>query len=308
MGYDEIARLRNLFLRDTDGLLNHTQRLILIIVLSYDNPTDSRGCFVPHEDLIAINLLKARAWLENMHHLADGSKWESNKRIPCSHPNCLNKETHLGIIRKTGRAYKGKAQGYKVDLDRYEYLLSMRHGAPLESLNELESTHLDTVKGAPISTIGSATAHPYKQHKQDKQLLQETHVEEKEVVVLGVKKLNNFLDKKLELHKRFRADKEIVQLLTALRAKGVLWITVEKALEAVGAPTINNPQGYVRKKLQTLLEVSPQGQSFTPSQSLDQALTNTDRVTPEQIQELRDLEKLDIEKLLDTKSHWNPPA
>jgi hypothetical protein len=175
----------------------------------------------------------------------------------------------------------------------------MRHGAPLDPVINLESMHLDTVKGAPISTIGSATAHPYKQHKQDKQLLQETHDGKSEVVVLGVKKLNNFLDKKLELHKRFRVDSEIAQLLTDLRAKGVPWITVEKALEAVGAPTINNPQGYVRKKLQTLLEVSPQGQSFTPSQPLDQELRRTDRITPDQIQELRDLERIDIKTLLD---------
>ena len=305
MGFTEIVRLRELFARDTDGLLNPTQRLILITITSYDNPTDQRGCFVPHDDLIAQIGLKARAWLENMHHLADGSKWESNKRVPCSHPDCSKKETHLEIIRKTGRAYKGKAQGYKVDLNRYEYLLSMRHGAPLDPIINLESVHLDTVKGAPIDTIGSATAHPYKQHNQDKQLLQETHDGKNEVVVLGVKKLNNFLDKKLELHKRFRVDSEIAQLLTDLRAKGVTWITVEKALEAVGAPTINNPQGYVKKKLQTLLEVSPQGRSFVDP--LPQLVQQLD-ITPEQIQELRDLEKIDIRALVDTDTFRIPPA
>jgi hypothetical protein len=181
----------------------------------------------------------------------------------------------------------------------------MHHGAPLDPVINLESMHLDTVKGAPIDTIGSANAHPYKQHKQDKQLLQETHEGKSEVVVLGVKKLNNFLDKKLELHKRFRVDSEIAQLLTDLRAKGVTWITVEKALEAVGAPTINNPQGYVRKKLQTLLEVSPQGRSFVDP--LPQLVQELD-ITPEQIQELRDLEKIDIRALVDTDTFRIPPA
>lgn len=132
MGYSEIARLRDLFARDTKGLLNITQRLIVIMICTYENPDDPRGCFKNHATVLNQVNLKERAWLENLHHLGDGSKWEKNKRVPCSQTDCLDKETHLRIIRKTGRAYKNNAQGYKLDLDRYEHLLSMRHGAPLE--------------------------------------------------------------------------------------------------------------------------------------------------------------------------------
>jgi hypothetical protein len=247
MGYSEIARLRDLFARDTDGLLNITQRLIVDIINSYENPDDPRGCFKNHATLLDIVHLKERAWLENLHHLGDGTKWENNKRVPCSHLDCQGKETHLRIIKRTGRAYKNNAQGYKVDLYRYEHLLSMRHGAPLEVDTPPDSVHLETVKGAPIDIKGRMSAHPYKQDKQDKQLQESSYVNS----------LNDFLEKKLETTKLFRVDPVIAQLLADIEAKGFTYKAVETALEAVGEPSINNPKGYVKSKLQTLLEGVP---------------------------------------------------
>jgi hypothetical protein len=247
MGYSEIARLRDLFARDTDGLLNITQRLIVDIINSYENPDDPRGCFKNHATLLDIVHLKERAWLENLHHLGDGSKWESNKRVPCSHFDCEGKETHLRIVKRTGRAYKGNAQGYKLDLNRYEYLLSMRHGAPLEVDTPPDSVHLETVEGAPIDIKGRTSAHPYKQDKQDKQLQESSYLNS----------LNNFLKDKLETAKLFRLDPEMSRLLADIEAKGFTYKAVETALEAVGEPSINNPKGYAKSKLQTLLECVP---------------------------------------------------
>ena len=247
MGYSEIARLRDLFARDTDGLLNQTQRLIVIIICTYENPDDPRGCFKNHATVLNQVNLKERAWLENLHHLGDGSKWEKNKRVPCSQTDCLDKETHLRIIRKTGRAYKNNAQGYKLDLDRYEHLLSMRHGAPLEVDTPPDSVHLETVKGAPIDIKGRTSAHPYKQDKQDKQLQESSYQNS----------FYNFLKDKLETNKLFRVDPEIKQLLADIEAKGFTWKAVETALEAVGEPSINNPKGYAKSKLRDLLEGVP---------------------------------------------------
>lgn len=248
MGYNEIDRLRKLFIRDTEGLLNQTHRLILITITSYDNPDDPRGCFVAHQDLLALCHLKTRAWQENLHHLTDGAgKWEQNKRVACSHIDCVGKETHLRIVKRTGRAYKNNAQGYKVDLNRYESLLSMHHGAPLDLVPDQESVHLETVKHAPNDTIGRAIVHPYKQDKQDKQLQESGYINS----------FNNFLKNKIETEKLFRVDPETTQLLADIRAKGFTYKAVERALEAVGEPSINNPRGYVKARLRELLEGEP---------------------------------------------------
>ena len=247
MGYSEIARLRDLFARDTDGLLNITQRLIVDIINSYENPDDPRGCFKNHATLLLIVHLKERAWLENLHHLGDGTKWENNKRVPCSHLECQGKETHLRIIKRTGRAYKNNAQGYKVDLNRYEHLLSMRHGAPLEVDTPPDSVHLETVEGAPIDIKGRTSAHPYKQDKQDKQLQESSYLNS----------FNDFLKSKLETNKLFRVDPETSQLIADFEAKGFTYKAVETALEAVGEPSINNPRGYVKSRLRDLLQGEP---------------------------------------------------
>lgn len=247
MGYSEIARLRHLFARDTDGLLNQTQRLIVLTINSYENPDDPRGCFQDHAILCAEVGVQPRAWYENLHHLTDGTKWEKNKRVPCSHLDCETKETHLRIVKRTGRAYNNNAQGYKLDLNRYEYLLSMRHGAPLEVDTPPDSVHLETVKGAPIDIKGRTSAHPYKQDKQDKQLQESSYLNS----------FNNFLKSKLETNKRFRVDPETTHLLADIEAKGFTWKAVETALEAVGEPSINNPKGYVKSKLRDLLEGVP---------------------------------------------------
>jgi hypothetical protein len=186
--------------------------------------------------------VKTRAWQENLHHLTDGAgKWEQNKRVPCSHIDCVGKETHLRIVKRTGRAYKGNAQGYKADLNRYESLLSMRHGAPLDLVPDQVSVHLETVEHAPNDKIGRALVHPY---KQDKQLQESSYVNS----------LNDFLKSKLETSKLFRVDPFIAQMLADIEAKGFTYKAVDTALEAVGEPSIKNPKGYAKAKLQTLLE------------------------------------------------------
>lgn len=246
MGYSEIARLRDLFARDTDGLLNITQRLIVDIINSFENPNDPRGCFKNHATLLNIVHLKERAWLENLHHLGDGTKWENNKRVPCSHLDCQGKETHLRIIKRTGRAYKNNAQGYKVDLNRYEHLLSMRHGAPLEVDTSPDSVHLETVKGAPIDIKGRTSAHPYKQDKQDKQLQESSYLN----------LVNDFLTNRLGANKLVR-DPEIAKLLSELEAKGFTHKAVEGALEALGAPSIHTPKKFIVSRLEVLLGGEP---------------------------------------------------
>lgn len=244
MSYREIDRLRNLFERDIDGLVNPTQRLILIVVTSYEGKD---GCYVGSARLEKVVGLKSRALLENMHHLTDGSKWEKNKRVPCSHPDCVKKETHLKIIKRNARAYKGTQQNYTTDLDRYEYLLSMRHGAPIEQELETESMHLDTDKGALEGNKGSALVHPYRHERHERQLHESSFVN----------LFNNFIRKQLPTEKLFRVDSKIVELLHQLESKGFSFKAVETALEAVGADSMNNPKAFTLSRLQTLVEGEP---------------------------------------------------
>ncbi len=244
MSYREINRLRNLFARDTDGLINPTQRLILIVITSHEG---KQGCYVGSARLEAMVGLKPRALLENMHHLTDGAKWDKNKRVPCSHPDCVKKETHLGIIKRNARAYKGVQQNYSTDLDRYEHLLSMRHGAPFEEEFDTSSMRLDAVKGALEGNEVSASAHPYRQE------IQEIQLQVSSFIVL----FQEFIMKQLPSEKRFRVDSKINKLLEQLEAKGFSFKAVETALEAIGADTMNNPLGFALSRLQTLLEGEP---------------------------------------------------
>ena len=245
MSYSEIARLRDLFARDTAGLVNITQRLILYTITTYEG---ERGCYIGSARLQSETLLKPRALLENMHRLTDGSKWVSNERVPCSHPKCGEKEIpHLNIIKRNARAYKGTQQNYRVDLNEYERLLSMHDGAPFNTVRDLGSVQLETVEHAPESIIGSATMHPYRQDKQDKQL------QESSYVIL----FNNLIKSKVEPTKLFRADPTIVKLLDDLQAKSFTFNAVENALEAVGASSMHTPKVFARTQLQALLSGEP---------------------------------------------------
>lgn len=245
MSYSEIARLRDLFARDTTGLVNITQRLILYTVTSYEG---ERGCFIGSARLQSETHLKPRALLENMHRLTDGAKWFSNERVPCSHPKCGEKEiAHLNIIKRNARAYKGTQQNYRVDLNEYERLLSMHDGAPFNTVTDLGSVHLETVEHAPESVIGSATVHPYRQDKQDKQQQESSYVIS----------FNKLIKTKVEHSKRFHADIGIVDLLDKLEAKSITFKAVETALEALGADWIKSPKAFTIKTLQTLLEGEP---------------------------------------------------
>ena len=245
MSYSEIARLRDLFARDTAGLVNITQRLILYTITTYEG---ERGCYIGSARLQSETLLKPRALLENMHRLTDGSKWVSNERVPCSHPKCGEKEiAHLNIIKRNARAYKGTQQNYRVDLNEYERLLSMHDGAPFNTVRDLGSVQLETVEHAPESIIGSATMHPYRQDKQDKQLQESSYVN----------LFNDLIKTKVEPTKLFRADQVIEKLLTELEAKSFTFNAVETALEAVGASSINNPRVFTRTQLQALVEGEP---------------------------------------------------
>ena len=246
MSYTEIARLRDLFARDlSPRLLNSSQRLILITVTTYEG---EKGCYVGSKRLEAVTGLGARALLENMHYLADGSKWVRNERVPCSHSDCLDKDiAHLNIIKRNARAYKGTQQNYRVDLNQYERLLSMRDGAPFSSVIDLQSVHLETVEHAPESVNGRATVHPYKQDKHNKQQQESSYVIS----------FNKLIKAKVERSKVFHADGVIVDLLDKLEAKSITYSAVERALEAVGGDWVKSPKAFTIKALQTLLDGEP---------------------------------------------------
>lgn len=246
MSYTEIARLRDLFAQDlSPRLLNNAQRLILIVITTYEG---DKGCYVGSKRLEAVTGLGARALLENMHYLADGSKWVRNERVPCSHSDCLDKDiAHLNIVKRNARAYKGTQQNYRVDLNQYERLLSMRHGAPFSSVTDLQSVHLETVEHAPESVTVRATVHPYRQDKQEK------HLHESDYVIM----FNNLIKSRVEPTKRFRADPTLVRLLDDLKAKSFTFKAVEQALEALGADWVTSPKGFTINALRTLLEAEP---------------------------------------------------
>jgi hypothetical protein len=246
MSYTEIARLRDLFARDlSPRLLNNAQRLILITITTYEG---EKGCYVGSKRLEDETGLGARAFLKNMHYLADGSKWEHNKRVPCSSSDCIDKDiAHLNIIKRNARAYKGTQQNYRVDLNQYERLLSMRDGAPFSSVIDLQSVPLDTVEHAPESVNVRATVHPYKQDKHNKQQQESSYVIS----------FNKLIKAKVERSKVFHADGVIVDLLDKLEAKSFTYNAVERALEAVGGDWVKSPKAFAIKALQTLLEGEP---------------------------------------------------
>ncbi len=237
MGYDNIAPLRNLFARDSDGLLNQTQRLILQTIVTYES--DGKGCFVGYDRLAAETGLKKRALQENLHYLGDGLVWKDGKRNLCTNSEC---KAHLKIVKTSHYARRGKQQVLRTDLRAYERELSMRDGAPIE----VASMQSGAVKGVPISEIASAIAHPYKQEIHNKQLNESFAV-----------KLQSYLRTKLANSKRFAISPALVQLCDELEHKGTSFKAIEAEISAVDSDSILNPKAWVTSRLKDLVAREP---------------------------------------------------
>jgi len=237
MGYDNIAPLRNLFARDSEGLLNQTQRLILQTIVTYES--DGKGCFVGYDRLAAETGLKKRALQENLHYLGDGLVWKDGERNLCTNTEC---KAHLKIVKTSHYARRGKQQVLRTDLRAYERELSMRDGAPFEVV----SMQSEVAKGVPVSEIVSATAHPYKQEIQDKQLQESYAV-----------RLQSYLRTKLPNSKRFGVTPALIQICDELEHKGTSFKAIEAEISAVDSDSILNPKAWVTSRLKDLATREP---------------------------------------------------
>jgi hypothetical protein len=248
MGYDKLIGLRDLFEKDT-GLLNPTQRLILILMVEIEG---TEGFFLDFERYRSMTGLKKRALLQNLHLLRDGKFYKDGFYSPC--PNLEHK--HLNIIKTERYAKAGASQTYRTDLTAYETLISVHLSAPTNTLNqttsvhlETESVHLEVIKGAPTSQLGSTPVHPYIQDIQDIQDIQE---HESFAVKLQV-----FLNKKLPNEKRFTLSTDLNRLCGELERKGTSFKALETALSPVGEGSIHSPKAFVKSRLEDLMTREP---------------------------------------------------
>ena len=249
MGYDKLAGLRDLFERDTAGILNPPQRLILFIMVSVEGKD---GFFLDFEHFRRQTGLKKRALLQNLHYLRDGKSYKDGSYSPC-----VNLEhKHLDIVRTEHYARTGTKQTYRTDLTVYETLLSVHVGAPSNTLNqstsvhlETESVHLEVIKGAPTSQLACAPEHPYIQDIQD---IQDIQGQESYAV-----RLQRFLDTKLSNEKRFTVTHDLVRVCRELSAKGTSFKAIEAVLSPVGEGSIHNPPAFVRARLNDLATREP---------------------------------------------------
>ena len=249
MGYDKLAGLRDLFERDT-GLLNQTQRFILDLMTQIEGV---QGFFLESERFYSMVGLNKRAVLTNLHYLGDGKSFKDGSWKPCAKLECKG---HLLIVSRDNRAKPGTKQVYRTHLAVYETLISVHASAPIITFGETnsvrlepESVHLEVIKGAPTSQLGSTPVHPYIQDIQDIQDIQE---QESYAV-----KLQNFLDTKLSNEKRFTVTHDLVRVCGELSAKGTTFMALETALSAVGKDSIHNPPAFVRARLNDLVTHEP---------------------------------------------------
>ena len=253
MGFRDISRLRNLFAKDSTGLLNQTQRLILHTIIGYEDDKTGKGCFVGLPRLCEETGLKKRALLQNLHYLGDGRSYKDDSYRPCE---TCEPESHLNIIRTSHYARKGKQQVYHTDLNALESLLSVRDGAPITPIIEPTSVHLETqsvhpreIQGAPTSQLGSTPVHPYIQEIQD---IQDIQAQES----YGVR-LKSFLDKKLPNEKHFAVTLDLLRMCSELERKGTSFRAIESEITPVGEISIINPKAFVKSRLMNLMEREP---------------------------------------------------
>jgi hypothetical protein len=236
MSYTELPALRDLFARDTSGLVNSTQRLILFTIASYESA--EKGCFIGYDRLATETNLKLRALQENLHRLGVGLVWDHNlnQRVPCQ--NKSHRE-HFGIVKTQHYARKGRQQVLRIDLKAYAQILTMHGDAPFE----FKRAQLGAPKDASSSVEGCTQLHPYKQDKQNKQLQDGSYIDE----------IEKFISTKLPLSRANLLSMKNRDLLLELEHKGTSLSVIKGEIEAVGALSINNPNAFISARLEGIL-------------------------------------------------------
>ena len=249
MGYDKISGLRDLFERDTTGLLNSPQRLILIVMVSIEGVD---GFFLDFERFCAMTGLKKRALLQNLHYLRDGKSYKNGSYLPCSN----YEHRHLAIVSTERYARTGSKQTYRTNLGSYEELIRVHEDALTSSPNGRPRVHSEEVDvhpeakmSASKSQSGGTPVHPYIQQIQQ---IQDIQTEESYEV-----KLRTLLRKKLSNDKRFTVTPDLVRICDNLELKGTSFKAIESELSALGADSIINPKGFVKSRLVALLDRDP---------------------------------------------------
>ena len=229
MSYNEIKKLRVLIAQDTLGIVNRTQRLILFTIISHES--SDLGCTVGFDKLMEYSLLKKSALLENLHYLGDGKSWKQGAYTDCANPECSQ---HLCIIKTEHYAKRGWQQVYRTDLRAYELALRVRTGGPIEQ----ERVHVENLKTPPRQQKVSVKVDPYKHEIQERQL-QSSYVD----------LLNIFLKQQLPVEKLFLVNETMSQALLELEHLGISFNAITERLRAVSENSINNPRGFVQKRL-----------------------------------------------------------
>jgi len=236
-GFNEIPKLRDLFAQDSQGIVNQTQRLLLMLIVSHESL--EKGCTVGFDKLMEYNLLKKRALLQNLHYLGDGKSWKSNSYTDCTNPNC---ERHLGIVKTQHYAKKNWQQVYRTDLRAYEHALRVHVGAPINTL----TVHANNSKGALADQKEVAQVHPYKQ---------EIHKIQQESSYVDL--VQALIYKLLPKSKHFIVDKQTQDLCLELKHLETPFNAFAEYLSPLSQDSIISPSAYVKSRLQALREATP---------------------------------------------------
>jgi hypothetical protein len=237
MSYNEIVKLRDLYAQDSQGIVNKTQRLILVMIITHESP--DKGCTVGFDKLMEYNLLKKRALLENLHYLGDGKSWKNNSYTDCDNPNCT---VHLGIVKTEHYAKKGWQQVYRTDLKAYEHALRVHVGAPINTL----TVHADNKEGALAQQKECVQVHPYKHEIHERQL-QSSYVD----------LVQNLIYKHLTKSRQFILDSQTQALCLELEHLETPFNAFAEFLSPLSQDSIINPSAYVKSRLQALKEATP---------------------------------------------------
>jgi hypothetical protein len=236
-GFKQIPKLRDLFAQDSQGIVNQTQRLLLLLIVSHESL--EKGCTVGFDKLMEYNLLKKRALLQNLHYLGDGKSWKNNTYTDCTNQKC---KRHLGIVKTQHYAKKNWQQVYRTDLYAYETALRVHVGAPINTL----PVHAGNTKGALADQIEGAQVHPYI-HEIHEIQLQSSYVDHVQSLVF----------KLLPESKQFILDNETVNLCLELKQLETPLNSLAEYLSKLSQEWVNNPSAYVKSRLQVLKKDTP---------------------------------------------------
>jgi len=255
MSYNGLKPWRGLAQGISKSVLNPTQRLIIITLITYESL--DKGAFFNRENISKELGLTYRAVLDNFHYLGDGLVWRDGKRVPCSSLKCKG---HLGIIKTAHYARSGKAQNYRIDMKAIERLSSMNSGSPIsESMNLDELEHEPKhVEHEPGHELARTEVHPYKHNKQfNKQFNKRINYERWQIITLdlplNVKSLinpainsENLLDKLVRQGTTLKAIREAVAKVDYTNAGkvGGLFIDTLEKLAGVKSARENSPKPW----------------------------------------------------------------